>query len=99
MYREDRNIDFVEIESFVEPLGPAVKEKPDGKAPAKAAVRQKDEKKPIRAKEFLDGSILIREAMTRQLPFVLVSYGAGRAVYRKPLSCRTDGQKNHRNGN
>jgi hypothetical protein len=69
MYREDKNIDFMEIESFVEPLGPAVEKKPaesTGKTTA-----DKDENKPIRAKEFLDGSILTREAMTRQLPFVL----------------------------
>jgi hypothetical protein len=69
MYREDRNIDFVEVESFVEPLGPSVKVKPEestGKA-----IADKDEKKPLRVKEFLDGSILVREAMTRQLPFVL----------------------------
>jgi len=69
MYREGRNIDFVEIDSFVEPLDPAVEKKPTegtGKSTA-----DKDEKKPIRAKEFLDGSILTREAMTRQLPFVL----------------------------
>jgi hypothetical protein len=69
MYREGRNIDFVEVESFVEPLGPAIEKKPaegTGKSTA-----DKDEKKPIRAKEFLDGSILTREAMTRQLPFVL----------------------------
>jgi hypothetical protein len=69
MYREDRNIDFVEIESFVEPLGPTGKEN-TGKITGKGTT-DKDEKKPIRVKEFLDGSILIREAMTRQLPFVL----------------------------
>ena len=73
MYRDNRNIDFVEIESFVEPLGPAVEKKPadsSGKTAEKTNA-DKDEKKPIRAKEFLDGSILTREAMTRQLPFVL----------------------------
>jgi len=73
MYREDRNIDFVEIESFVEPLAPAVEKKPaesTGKTNEKTTA-DKDENKPIRAKEFLDGSILTREAMTRQLPFVL----------------------------
>jgi hypothetical protein len=73
MYRDDRNIDFAEIESFVEPLGPAVEKKPadsSGKTAEKTNA-DKDEKKPIRAKEFLDGSILTREGMTRQLPFVL----------------------------
>jgi len=73
MYREDRIIDFVEIESFVEPLAPAVEKKPaesTGKTNEKTTA-DKDENKPIRAKEFLDGSILTREAMTRQLPFVL----------------------------
>lgn len=73
MYRDDRNIDFAEIESFVEPLGPAVEKKPadsSGKTAEKTSA-DKDEKKPIRAKEFLDGSILTREGMTRQLPFVL----------------------------
>ena len=73
MYREGRNIDFVEIESFVEPLAPAVEKKPaesTGKTNEKTTA-DKDENKPIRAKEFLDGSILTREAMTRQLPFVL----------------------------
>jgi hypothetical protein len=69
MYREDRNIDFVEIESFVEPLGPAVDEKTVKNTGRTTG--EKDENKPIRAKEFLDGSILTREAMTRQLPFVL----------------------------
>jgi hypothetical protein len=69
MYREDRHIDFVEVESFVEPIGPAVKDKPaEGRGTTSAG---KEEKKPLRAKEFLDGSILVREAMTRQLPFVL----------------------------
>jgi len=73
MYSDDRNIDFAEIESFVEPLGPAVEKKPadsSGKTAEKTNA-DKDEKKPIRAKEFLDGSILTREGMTRQLPFVL----------------------------
>jgi len=73
MYREGRNIDFVEIESFVEPLGPAVEKRPaegTGKTTGNTT-SDKDENKPIRAKEFLDGSILTREAMTRQLPFVL----------------------------
>jgi hypothetical protein len=73
MYRDDRNIDFAEVESFVEPFGPAVDKKPaesTGKSTGKTTTDH-DEKKPIRAKEFLDGSILTREAMTRQLPFVL----------------------------
>jgi hypothetical protein len=69
MYREDRNIDFVEIESFVEPLGPAVEAKPAENTGKNIA--DKDENKPLRVKEFLDGSILVRDAMTRQLPFVL----------------------------
>jgi hypothetical protein len=69
MYKEDRNINFMEIESFVEPLDPVVKERP-GENTGKANT-EKDEKKPLRVKEFLDGSILVREAMTRQLPFVL----------------------------
>ena len=69
MYREDRNIDFVDIESFVEPLGPAAKDKPAESIGKNSTDR--DEKRPIRAKEFIDGSILTREAMTRQLPFVL----------------------------
>jgi hypothetical protein len=72
MYREDRNVDFEEVESFVEPLPaakPVGKEKPvDG---AEKPIPETDEKKPLRVKEFLDGSILVRDTMTRQLPFVL----------------------------
>jgi hypothetical protein len=89
MHRNDRNFDFMEVETFVEPLSPALKEesaedtgeitartagKNAGKIPAEISGKnaaEKDEKKPIRAKEFIDGSILTREAMTRQLPFVL----------------------------
>ena len=92
MYRDDRNIEFMEVEPFVEPL-PAAKEEPAenadenadrfpgkkrGKTPGKIAgevsgktAAEKDENKPLRAKEFIDGSILTREGMTRQLPFVL----------------------------
>ena len=73
MYRDNRNIEFVEIESFVEPIGSVAEKKPGettGKTTEKTTA-DKDENKPIRAKEFLDGSILTREAMTRQLPFVL----------------------------
>jgi hypothetical protein len=92
MYRDDRNIEFMEVESFVEPL-PAAKEEPaenagdnpvripgkiKGKTPGKISggvpgktAAEMDENKPLRAKEFIDGSILTREAMTRQLPFVL----------------------------
>ncbi len=69
MYREDRNVDFVEIEPFVEPVETSGPEKHEEKAGKTA--EPKDEKKPIKAKEFLDGSILIRETMTRQLPFIL----------------------------
>jgi len=69
MVREDRNIDFVEIEPFVEPVEPARKEKPVSETGR--AGEKKDEKKPLRVKEFLDGSILVRETMTRQLPFIL----------------------------
>jgi len=73
VYRDNRNIEFVEIESFVEPIGSVAEKKPGettGKTTEKTTA-DKDENKPIRAKEFLDGSILTREAMTRQLPFVL----------------------------
>ncbi len=69
MYREDRNVDFVEIESFVEPVEPSVREKAEEKKVRET--EPKDERKPIKAKEFLDGSILVRENMTRQLPFIL----------------------------
>jgi hypothetical protein len=59
----------METEPFVEPIGRAVKETPvtvTDKTPT-----DKEEKRPIKVKEFLDGSILVREAMTRQLPFIL----------------------------
>ena len=69
MYREDRNIDFVEIEPFVEPLDSPGKEKPAGSSGK--IEEEKEEKRPVKVKEFLDGSILIRDAMTRQLPFIL----------------------------
>ena len=69
MYREDRNVDFVEIEPFVEPVETSGPEKPEEKTGRTA--EPKDEKKPIKAREFLDGSILVRETMTRQLPFIL----------------------------
>jgi hypothetical protein len=69
MYREDRNVDFVEIEPFVESAESSRKE---NHAPKTGKTDEpKDEKRPIKAKEFLDGSILIREAITRQLPFIL----------------------------
>jgi hypothetical protein len=67
MYREERKVDFVEIESFVEPVGPSDKEHTE----ADNAKTENDEKRPVRVKEFLDGSILVREAMARQLPFIL----------------------------
>ena len=69
MYREDRNVDFVEIEPFVEPIEPAAKEEPT--VTAGKATETKDETKPINVMEFLDGSILVRETIKRQLPFVL----------------------------
>ncbi|OFY58920.1 MAG: hypothetical protein A2Y87_12895 [Bacteroidetes bacterium RBG_13_46_8] len=69
MYREDRNIDFVEIESFVQPLESADEAKP-AEGTGKTAA-EKEENKPLRVKEFIDGSILVRDTMTRQLPFVL----------------------------
>ncbi|MBN1416769.1 MAG: hypothetical protein JW973_16855 [Bacteroidales bacterium] len=69
MYEKDANIDFIEIEPFVEPLDPASKDKAVDGTGKTAGV--KEEKKPIKVKEFLDGSILVREAMTRQLPFIL----------------------------
>jgi hypothetical protein len=69
MYREDRNVDFVEIEPFVESAEPSGRENP---APKTGKTGEpKDDKRPIKAKEFLDGSILVREAITRQLPFIL----------------------------
>jgi len=69
MYREDRNVDFIETEPFVESVETSGPEEPEEKAGKTAET--KDEKKPIKAKEFLDGSILVRETMTRQLPFIL----------------------------
>jgi len=42
MYREDRNIDFIEIEPFVEPLDPAAKEiPPEGAGKAAEGRRRK----------------------------------------------------------
>jgi hypothetical protein len=69
MYREDKNVDFVEMEPFVESVETSVQEKADERSGK--TVDQKDETKPIKVKEFLDGSILVRENITRQLPFIL----------------------------
>jgi hypothetical protein len=70
MSSEKRQYDFEEVESFVEPLHTDVKEIPEP-AHTETPDAGSDNKKPIRAKEFLDGSILVRETIARQLPFIL----------------------------
>jgi hypothetical protein len=69
MYRENRNIDFVEIQDFPEEsLGNRKTEKGE---PGNSNDPGVKEKKKIRIKELIDGTILVRENMIRQLPYVI----------------------------
>ncbi len=69
MKRTDNEVDFVETMPFVEPLTETVSDKQTGEKRQKAD--EKEEKKPLKVKELLDGSVLLRDTLRKQYPFIL----------------------------
>ncbi len=69
MNRRDNKVDFVETMPFVEPLTETVNDKKEKGNRQKAD--EKEEKKPLKAKELLDGSVLLRDTLRKQYPFIL----------------------------
>lgn len=69
MKRTDNEVDFVETIPFVEPLTETVSDKQAGEKRQKAD--EKEEKKPLKVKELLDGSVLLRDTLRKQYPFIL----------------------------
>jgi len=64
MFRDDRHIDFTEP--------PVSRPAPEESQPGTGAGKKGEDSTPgFRVKDLLDGSILVRENMVRQLPYVL----------------------------
>ena len=69
MNRRDNEVDFVETIPFVEPLTEKVNDKQAKNQQEMGG--EKEEKKPLKAKELLDGSVLLRDTLRKQYPFIL----------------------------